>query len=81
MIQHESDVVDVQSVFVFEDSGRNRTRRRGWESVLKISPTNVVVERSKFLLQMRIWLGFINSVSKKIPQLVKNVLTGKSLSR
>src|SRR3984885_7561256 len=37
VFQHESGFVDVQSVFVFEDGGRNRTRRRGWESELKVS--------------------------------------------
>jgi len=37
VLQHESAVVNVQSVFVFEDSGRYRGRRRGWESVLKVS--------------------------------------------
>ena len=37
VLKHQSRVVGMQSVFVFEDGGRNRTRRRGWESVLPVA--------------------------------------------
>src|SRR5260370_28314898 len=37
MLQDESGVVGMESVFVFEDGGGNRTRRRGWESVPKVA--------------------------------------------
>jgi hypothetical protein len=37
VLKHQSGVVDMQSVFVFEDGGGNRTRRRGWESVLPVA--------------------------------------------
>ena len=37
VLQHESGVIDVQSVFVFEEGGGNRTRRRRRESVLPVA--------------------------------------------
>ena len=37
ILQHQSRVVEVQSVFVFEYGGGNGACRRGWESVLPVS--------------------------------------------
>src|SRR5450432_1946930 len=41
LLKHQSGAVGVQSVVLFEDGRRNRTRRRGWESVMPPFNTRV----------------------------------------